>query len=880
MTLRHAIVSQLLIAAVLGLQQESLGQESRPDFSPFRDLLSSYCADCHTGDDAEAGVNLGAAEEPFALPASDSKWLRVFRAIGAKRMPPEDAGQPDQETRNAAMHSLSKAWQSAAGRRKESANPLHMRRLTNGQFNRSMQKLFDVDCDFIDSLPDDPISSSGYRNDASLLSTSPLRMEYYLEIFRDAVERYVAFDRRRPESFRYEIELKDLYYTTKDRVGTLKHAPQPIAVSLGGRDSELSKPLPMQGAVLAPIPYGEPVWTERLRLSQPKMHQQYIAVPRLSSVGDLIVRVRAAAALGENGGVPRLQVSCGLAYGDGDGIDAVSLGEVDVTTPIRDPQVFEFRVRLEDVPQPKPGEKGTTIYEVPQLFIANVDRDRDAIYELGYGSYHDPDHPQSSANEKQQQVAVKDRKKVADRMDDMRREGVSFLHLDRVEIDVIPTLGRQGEARWQIDLGAIAEDARAQREAFAELLTRFMSEAHRRTPSSSQVAARLELFDRIRPLAGFETAARRTLVSVLASPAFLMIDVGESSKLTSHQLADRLSFTLWMSPPDDELLDSARTGQLARPEVLREQTVRLLDDPRSDLFLKDFTRQWLRLDRFPLVAVDAEKYPEYDTDLADSSLRQVFATVIELIRRGGDARELIDSDRMLVNRRLAEHYSITSRTGAIPSPHGNELAAIRLPEGHQGGGLLTQASLLTMNSNGSDTHPIRRGVWILDRLLNDPPPPPPPNVPELPSVSNDRSRLSLKERIELHRESSNCRGCHERIDPWGIAMEQFDATGRFREAGAEAGSERAAGDPIDASSTLPDGTAVNGIRDLKQHLLAKHSNAFAQSITHHLMTYCLARSPDLADQWQGRELALRFERAGFDLRELMIDVMTSESFRR
>ena len=227
------------------------------------------------------------------------------------------------------------------------------------------------------------------------------------------------------------------------------------------------------------------------------------------------------------------------------------------------------------------------------------------------------------------------------------------------------------------------------------------------------------------------------------------------------QLASRLSYFLWSGPPDDRLLELASQNQLSDPATLATEVSRMLRDSRARRFSERFAREWLRLDKYGLVAVNPEFYPHYDEDLGDDMVAETITTFQEIFHGDRDARELISSDTVYVNQRLARHYG-------LPPVTGGELQAVAVPDYRTRGGLLHQGTILTMTADGAESNPIYRGVWILERLLNDPPPPPPPAVPPLEASSADFGLLTLKQKIELHRQQSACAACHAKIDPWGL----------------------------------------------------------------------------------------------------------------
>ncbi|MCA9165284.1 MAG: DUF1592 domain-containing protein, partial [Planctomycetales bacterium] len=308
-----------------------------------------------------------------------------------------------------------------------------------------------------------------------------------------------------------------------------------------------------------------------------------------------------------------------------------------------------------------------------------------------------------------------------------------------------------------------------------EVLSRFLRRVWRRPATSPEVDQFLALFAKYRPdFATFEEAMIEVLATALATPEFLYVtqrtpdDAAESSTtINDLELASRLAIFLWSSIPDDELLKAAEAGKLREPTVLSAQVERMLADPRSRRFSQHFVQQWLGLDGLESVAHIT------DSTLKDAMRDEPVAFFAEVLRHNRSVMDFIHSDYVLVNERLAAHYQIPQVYG----PHFRKVSIS--PQTHRGG-LLTAAAVLAMNSDGKDSHPLKRGVWMLERVLHDPPPPPPPNVPEVDLTDPEILKMTLKERIADHRNKPACYSCHSRIDPWGIAFENYDALGAFR----------------------------------------------------------------------------------------------------
>ena len=824
-------------------------------------LISQYCSDCHGPDTQEANLRLDTLDFDDRSIVAAQSLDKVLHVIGSGKMPPEDAERPTPEERKRLV-----SWMT--GRLNELVNELrptltrsYNRRLTVEEYNYTMQDLFGIDAEFGDMLPSDPISSSGYQNENARLGLTSLQIEAYLDSARRAIRRYVQSGDLFGNSLLYRIELEDLYYATGDRYGTRERAPQPVADTTPSEfRSDFSATTPRYTDPLGPKLPGAYSEEESMRAAIPKLNQQYVALRQRLPVGEMLVRVRAAGTADRKGRYPRMRVEAGITLGDGCSIDKRLLGEADVTATVDHPQTFTFRVRLEDVPSKGQLDQKTyvdrlSVFDLDQIFISNMTCDNRAIFANGRGGYSDPQ---------------KGSRAIAKHLQQLSSDQVSLLYLDSIEIEMHPGVGAENRSyRWRI----AQADEREQNAAARAFLQRFMRAAFRRPIDPSEVNNKMELYGKLkRQDYSFEESLRETLATVLVSPSFLFRDsnppatnatakLGSSrQKLSSHQLAARLSYFLWLSPPDERLMQCADDGSIQSAEVLRREARRMFKHPRTRRLSNSFCRQWLRLDKYKNVAVDRNRYPTFDEDFGEDARNETLAFFYEVFTSDTSVFDLLDSDYAFLNDRLAAHY------GLDPVSNGT-VKKVALPKDSVRGGLLTQASLLTMNSDGIDSHPIRRGVWLLDRLLHDPPPPPPPNVPPLEEASVETSELSLQQRIAMHRQPSTCQTCHEKIDPWGIPLEEFDATGMRRQQSA------------DTDTVLPDGKKVNGINAFKRYLVDQQREQFANAVIHHLLTYGLGRQPDLFDRPHVDEIRKRFSKSSFQMQELVIAIVESPLFR-
>ncbi len=408
----------------------------------------------------------------------------------------------------------------------------------------------------------------------------------------------------------------------------------------------------------------------------------------------------------------------------------------------------------------------------------------------------------------------------------------------------------------------------------SEILGRLGRFAFRRPVTEADLEMLLEFFHSGRAVADFDAGIEMALRRVLVSPDFLFrresdpdgAASGQPYAISDLELASRLSFFLWSSIPDGELLDLAARGELRRPRVLDQQVARMLADPRARALVDNFGGQWLYLRNMELVSPDPYAFPDFDGNLRVAMTREMELFLESQIREDHSVLELMTSDQTFVNQRLAEHYG-------IPNILGNHFRRITLSgELDRRRGLLGKGSLLTVTSYAHRTSPVLRGKWLLENVLGTPPPPPPPDVPELTEEAEvDGSILSLRERMEAHRSDPVCASCHRVMDPLGFALENFDGIGRWR-ATSEAGT------PIDASGELADGTPVDGPVSLRNALLKRPEN-FVTTVTEKLMTYGLGRGVEYYDASAVRRIVRGAAVDGYTWSALITGIARSVPFQ-
>ena len=391
--------------------------------------------------------------------------------------------------------------------------------------------------------------------------------------------------------------------------------------------------------------------------------------------------------------------------------------------------------------------------------------------------------------------------------------------------------------------------------------------------TSADVAPLLRFYERGRAEGGFDLGIRQAVERLLVSPEFLFrIEFDPASagsnayRLTDLQLASRLSFFLWSSIPDDELLDLATRGQLANPRTLRAQVRRMLADARSQAFAENFAGQWLYLrDLVTVKRPDDRLFPDFD-----EGLRRAMATETELffdamIRENRSVFDLIRADFTFLNERLAQHYGIAN-------VNGSQFRRVTLAADSPRRGLLGKGSILTVTSYANRTSPVNRGKFILESLLSMPPPPPPPDVPSLKDTTTEGRVFSMRTRMEEHRNNPSCASCHAQMDPLGFALENFDAIGHWR-------SRSESHEDIDNMAVLPDGTRVDGVGGLRE-VLSKppFDREFVRTVVAKLMTYAIGRGVGASDEPFIRAIMRDAAPSGYSLESLIVGIVNSVPF--
>ena len=849
-TLLFAFLSNLALVAKPGDVPKAKLAAFRTRVEP---VLKRVCVVCHGPEKQKGKLRIDTLDPDLQKGKDVSWWLEVFDVISNGEMPPEDAeAQLTDSEKVQVVDWLSGEIQVASQVRRSEQGHTSFRRMTRYEYKYALQDLLGLPHDFSRDLPPETSSVDGFKNSSEMLQMTAVQFAEYRGQARRALE-LATVRGERPAPVYYGISMKaasakvDATYAAfvekkkkqiKNSVITLDEALKKqaakYALKLG---SAHFKNLITDHGVRTHWSYGgaKYAWKPtRERPEVPAILDDVVVIPAnqkfiidlgdgLPDTGNMRVRIRAARLNDESKHLPTLRMYFGNQPSN-DSRLVVKVGGPDVTidSPPGKPRFYQWDVPLADTPR-------------------NAFR---GIYKLGQTP--NPGEFLSLRNTSSTPVS---------------------LVIDYLEI-IAPALDQWPPASHT----RIFHEGRTEDEkAYAcEVLSRFMERAWRRPVSEAEVSQKLALFSKLRPQCeDFQEAMVEVLASVISSPKYLYLvrDGKEgkgASRLSDFELATRLSFFLWSSQPDEELMGLAKQGKLSDAKVLQEQTKRLLSDPKSQRFARHFTRQWLGMEELDFLKFDSNAYGNVDPLLVESMKQEPVALFAEMLRHNRPVMDFLHSDYALVNARLAGHYG-------LPEVFGDQMRKVKLSPEMKRGGLLGQAGLLAMNSNGKDSNPLKRGIWMLENLLNDPPPPPPPAVPEIDLADPKILKLTLKQRMEDHRDDPACFSCHSKIDPWGIAFENFDALGQWR--------DQIGGKPVDAASVLFNKDELHGMKGLKDYLLANRQDQFARAMAHKMAGYALGRPLTFGDRAQVDRITADLRKSGDGLADLLFLIVKNDLFQ-
>ncbi|MDG2221065.1 MAG: DUF1592 domain-containing protein [Rubripirellula sp.] len=863
-----------------------------------RAVLQEHCFDCHDSQSKEGGVDLQSLSLKIDTVETAERWQKVLAVLNSGEMPPEDEPQITPKQKTLFLDDLSAQIVVARDVLTDSAGVITMRRLNRREYENTVFDLVGVRVDAKD-LPSDA-NSQGFDTAGGSLFFSSDQFEQYLTLANQALEAaFVVGKKPKQRTVRRESEslinprfmrLRTKLKKDFDRAGQWR--------ATNGQQSP---------AEFGFIDEGDVQFHERLHRQQYASYVRYlekpesktgvllnkmfngaivdtITIPNNWPDGEYILRARVA---GLEGSQPKQRF---LEYGiAGDGARSGELKVIgcnQVTGTISDPQILEIPLTVKEergfgLRQRQPNSRAATRTAFLQaqvktgvgppaaLWIDWIEvtgpvlevwppPSTSKIFFKGMW-WHQPDED-TYAREIIQRFAERafrikpPSQSFVDKLfklyAESRRDGEKF-----------PTAIRQPLAVIMASPGFLY-----QIEPASMLLTEGIDEQNQQT---------LEL-DALQPK---ELQSKSTQTQPKQSTGQLVKQSSErlaeqSRELNDLELAVRLAYFLWSSPPDQTLYAAAKRGDLKRPSLLSQQVNRMLDDPRADELIARFAHQWLAMERLDFFQFDAKQYPEFDESVKQAARQEVYATIRSMLNENRPLGDLLNPNYVVINDLMADYYG-------IEGVQGGEFRKVAIPEGSPRGGLLAMAAILAMGSDGTRSSPVERGAWVMRKILDNPPPPAPANVPQLSRLIG--KLLSPREIQQAHMEEPQCAQCHRKIDPIGFGMQNFDAAGKWREkvmlqqtAGKRVIKKKLV--RIDPQGQLPDGSPFENFVQLREQIALK-DNQFARGFTEALIEYALGRPYGFSDEGLRERMISRAGKQDGSIRDYIMALVQSKKFR-
>jgi hypothetical protein len=781
-----------------------------------RALLDQYCVICHnqavvnSTATANEGLqttqlrNLGLTldtEDVSNLAVNPQLWEKVISKLRVGVMPPPDYPRPDKVSYDGFRAWLENELDRIAASQVNPGRTQAFHRLNQTEYRNSIRDLLDLDIDVSDLIPADAPDQYGFDNNAEVLALSPLSVERYVTAAHKVAELAVGASPRGSSIKTYDVPLNLI------------------------QDDRLNEELPFGSRGGTAIEHLFPVDGE-YRITV-KLQTNYVDFVRgydeahemeLSIDGEYL---QTYAFGGDAPGRPAPYGYAGNVRGSDDW-EEFMMAFAD--------QGFEFVLPI------KAG---------PRVIGATFPREMweaEGVQQPRLFGYHLAVNEMPDANPSIGSIAIEGPLSVTGPGDTPSRQQI--FSCQPASSDEEPVCARQ-------------------------ILSSLARRAYRRPVDESDVQGLIDFYNQGHVEGGFDTGIRFALERLLVSPDFLFrieqdpvdAESGSAYAITDTELASRLSFFLWSSLPDDELLDLVERGTLRNPGMLEVQVKRMMMDSRSSGFIENFVGQWLYLRNLDGIYPDPAAFPEFDENLREAFQKETELFIDDQIRSDRSMRELLGADYTYVNERLARHYG-------IPGIYGSRYRKVTL-EGAERGGLFGHGSLMVVTSYPNRTSPVLRGKFVLENMLGGPPPEPPPNVPAL-ETSSDGEQLTMREAMAMHRENPACRVCHAAMDPIGFSLENYDAVGKWR--------TEFAGQAIDASGLLPDGNTFDGPDGLRGLLLDRPDD-FVGTITEKLMRFALGRSLEYYDMPEVRGIVRAAAEDDYRWSSVILGVIESAPFQ-
>jgi hypothetical protein len=840
----HNKYASLIIGCWLGCVISFFSTTSHgKDTENTADFLSQHCFDCHNAQTTEGGLNLCDLDLHLEDNKNLARWINVFDKVDQGEMPPKDENQPSSASRTDFLNSLRARLQGHALDRQKAHGRVVLRRLNRSEFANTLRDLLGVSAPLEELLPEDG-RADGFENVGAALNLSVAHLERYLQAADQAINEATISSLCSPTT-KIRTDYEESWHDYNHGFQNIQWA--------NANDGRLA------------IRWTDSAANGTLRSWHPSIPDRRYRF-----------RIRARAMMQRDVVDANGKKTKSLVY------DRHIIAKVGIGSLLKDGLAHD-----------------------EAYFELSPDNYREFEYEARVPEGHS--------------LSIVPYRLMPDKKSDRVMSGDMFVVVDWIEIE-----GPLFEGEWpprghqllygNLPLKSIESAVSNQRvhvvsqspEVDARrLIANFLTVVFRRPAENSEIESHLDLFREQSKLGrSFDASLRPAYKMALASPQFLFLQE-TPGKLSDYALAARLSYGLWGSLPDSELMQIAAEGRLNNPRILREQTERLLSAPNATRFTRQFLGGWLNLRDIDFTQPDTTLYPEFDSYLQFCMLAESEQYFEELVRHNLGVRHIVHSDFAMLNARLAEHYelaeafqrpdqtSVSDGVTASERPFPAErsrLVKIQLDSESKRGGFLTQGAILKVSANGTTTSPVVRGAYVLDRILGTPPAPPPSDVP---SVEPDiRGATTIRQQLAKHRDQSACAGCHAKLDPPGFALENYDVTGRWRthyraipETVGDKGvkipgsGERlySQGLPVESHYSLADGREFTDIDGFKQIVL-EDQQQLARCVVSKLITYLTGATPDFADREIVDQIVSEAAPSQYGMRDLIHGVIQSRVF--
>ena len=801
--------------------------------SKIKPFFTKYCIECHGPKKSKGKITLHTFDGDLSSGLGLEHWEDVLEVIADGEMPPEDEKQPAEAERLAVMKWIDKGLRDYVKTASRKSSEPTTRRLTNFEYENTVRDLIGFKLNLIDNLPEDPEKPYKFNNQAKYMLMGMEQLDRYKENARKIMASVIV-DPAKPKVHKYRRDWKPY-------AGS--NPTEPKFDEIGGRR-------------------GSPGGGMGIK-SWPK-------------TGEFKIRIQAAGIFPKEVNEIPLRLVMGYGLNVNSSTQQVEpVGTVTLKGNVDNPEVFEFRGRIENFPKQPSVRNGKTTYSLtvtPQN-IYDDGRRNDNIHRM-----------------KRPRIVVK------------------WMEFEGPVYETWPP-------KYHTDILFESPLRKSNPDAYVKaVLKKFMTRAFRRPVKDDEVSRYASIYKQVKvDFSSMEGAMRETLAMVLISPDFMYHTVSSEKTNRHYEMASKLSYFLWGSMPDKELFDLAAQGKLANTKLIEAQVLRMLKDPRSKDFVRNFTEQWLSIEKMKQVAINKDIFPRflyvinagerrgqevpYIPTVRDYMMDETIGFIGELIKRNASVLNIVDSNFAFLNQRLAAHYG-------VEGVEGHELRPVPIKPEHNLGGLLTQGTVLIGNGTGTAPHPIYRAVWLRDAILGDHVKDPPAEVPALVDTAGDSAEkaLSIKDLLVKHRQQESCNDCHVRLDPWGVPFEEYNAIGQYQPMVPKEGL-RVRGMKndrykeaetleqykkylksiftvkVDATDRVPHGPKVNGMKDLKAHLIKDRKNDIGKTMIKNLLTYGIGRELTYQDRYKVDELYKKLKTDNFKFQAMIIAICQSQTFQ-